>query len=77
MKHAALAVLCCAVFASCNKTANSPIAPSTVSGNLQPAPSAIYYLHLDSGSIEEVGRDSVGQWLYTVTTLVRNQSAAD
>jgi hypothetical protein len=61
MKHAALPVLCCAVFASCNKTANSPIAPSTVGSNLQPTPSAIYYFDLDSGSIEEVGRDSVGQ----------------
>jgi hypothetical protein len=76
MKHAALAVRCCAVFASCNKAADGPVVPSAVGGNLQPAPSAIYYLHLDSSSIEEVGRDSVGQWLYTVTTLVRNQSAA-
>jgi hypothetical protein len=74
MKHAALAVLCCAVFASCSKSANSPTAPSTVSGNLQPAPSTIYYLHMVSSGIEEVGRNSFGRWLYKVTTLVRNQS---
>jgi hypothetical protein len=60
---------------SCSGTANNPVAPGSISAD-QPADAAISnYLYLQSSYIEEVGRNSAGQWLYKATTVVRNQTA--